>query len=381
MIWKAAIALSVSCAMLAGMPATAGAGQAKAKASEPSRKAKNVILFVGDGAGFSTLHAASVSGYEKPQALFVQNNGHFGVIDTSTVTNWVTDAGAGATAFATGHKTKNLMISQAPDGEFDKKEGTWLKTILEDAEEHGLSTGTISNNGFLNAIPAAFFGHSNSRRNFPELVQQIVAPRYGDGIDVVIGPRNTAAAGDLFAGQEQQLKNLADKGFAITTTFAQQNVKAGKKHMVLTETEDFDMQEAVSTAIAALSKNDKGYFLVVHSDTHLKDVPKSLRRMVDFDKVVEKTVREHPDTLVLFTSDHAWDVHTMKSAPRGQPIVDYLVGDKVHSAEQVPLIGMGPGSEAISGFMDNVNVFDIMANAFGWTIPRDADGRPAISRK
>ena len=37
---------------------------------------RNVILFVGDGAGISSLNAASIVGYGKPQALYVQHLSH-----------------------------------------------------------------------------------------------------------------------------------------------------------------------------------------------------------------------------------------------------------------------------------------------------------------
>ena len=36
------------------------------------RRAKNVILFLGDGAGVSSLNAASIFGYGRPQALYLQ---------------------------------------------------------------------------------------------------------------------------------------------------------------------------------------------------------------------------------------------------------------------------------------------------------------------
>jgi hypothetical protein len=32
----------------------------------------------------------------------------------------------------------------------------------------------------------------------------------------------------------------------------------------------------------------------------------------------------------------------------------------------VPLLGMGPGSERIGGFMSNTDVFGIIMSGFGW---------------
>src|SRR5215472_5238810 len=115
-------------------------------AAAPARAAaKNVILFLGDGVGVSSLNAASIYGYGRPQALFVQRMQHLALADSSTAKEWVTDAAAAATAMATGFKGRNGVVSESPAAERGVKDGETLKTILEFAEEHGLSTGIISN--------------------------------------------------------------------------------------------------------------------------------------------------------------------------------------------------------------------------------------------
>ena len=59
------------------------------------------------------------------------------------------------TAIVTGVKTNNDVISEGPDTVRGKKDGAILKTILEYAEEHGLSTGAITNMPIADATPAA----------------------------------------------------------------------------------------------------------------------------------------------------------------------------------------------------------------------------------
>src|SRR5579863_893301 len=112
-------------------------------------QARNVILFVGDGAGISSLNAAGIYGYGKPQALYLQRMPHLALADSSTAKEWVPDAAASATAWATGYKGRNGVLSQSPAAEQGVKDGETLKTILEFAEERGLSTGIISNDGRL----------------------------------------------------------------------------------------------------------------------------------------------------------------------------------------------------------------------------------------
>src|SRR5215475_8556593 len=153
-------------------------------------QARNVILFVGDGVGVSSLNAASIYGYGKPQALYLQKMPHVALADTSTAKEWVSDAAASATAWATGHKGRNGVISQSPSAEKGVKDGETLKTVLEYAEERGLSTGFISNDdrtGVTAAIVAAFYAHSNNRQASGDIFLQMLNPRFGDGPDVVIG--------------------------------------------------------------------------------------------------------------------------------------------------------------------------------------------------
>ena len=58
-------------------------------------RAKNVILFLADAGGLSTIAAASLHGYGAPRRLYVQRMPHIGLSDTTTVSQIVTDSAAG----------------------------------------------------------------------------------------------------------------------------------------------------------------------------------------------------------------------------------------------------------------------------------------------
>ena len=68
----------------------------------------------------------------------------------------ITDSAAAGTALATGHKTNNGMIAQLPDG-------SNIKTLVELAEEKGMSTGIISTTRLTHATPASFASHNPDR--------------------------------------------------------------------------------------------------------------------------------------------------------------------------------------------------------------------------
>ena len=72
---------------------------------------------------------------------------------TNSKNELITDSSAGATAFATGKKTKNGMVSQAME---DSKD---YKTFIEYAEEHKKATGIVVTSTVTHATPACFYAH------------------------------------------------------------------------------------------------------------------------------------------------------------------------------------------------------------------------------
>ena len=118
-----------------------------------------MILFIGDGAGVSSLNAASIFGYGEPRSLYIQSMPHLALADTSTAKEWVTGGAACASAWATGRKTRNGFVSMSAGAGRDVKDGEVYKTVFEYAQENGLSTGVISNEdrtGITGAVVSAF---------------------------------------------------------------------------------------------------------------------------------------------------------------------------------------------------------------------------------
>jgi alkaline phosphatase len=137
------------------------------------RRAKNVILFVADAGGIPTIHAASLHGYGAPRKLFLQRMPHIALSDTSSASRFVTDSAAGMTAIVTGQKTNNNVVGQSASAERGVRDGEPLKTILEYAEEHGLSTGIITNDALTGATPAALYAKATDRALTAVIFQQV----------------------------------------------------------------------------------------------------------------------------------------------------------------------------------------------------------------
>lgn len=345
-------------------------------------RARNVILFLADAGGVAVLNGASLMAYGEPLKLRVQQWPHLGLSETSPVDEFVSDSANGMSSIVTGVKTRNGVISQAPDAVRGKTDGAPTKTILEYAEERGLLTGVITNKSIADATPAAAYAHSNDRKKWGEIFSQAFTPRFGDGVDLMFG-----------AGRKEISEQLLSRGSSFD--------KLGKAHSrriyasldavpatdarPVVVADQMDVRAATLKAVEALKQSPKGYFLAVEWDAHTNDPREGLKNVADFDRLiaeVEKRV-DLRDTLLLFTADHSFGFQ-VDDGKRGEELLlgydawkaqksedkivrlkNVLVND-THTAEEVPALATGPGAESVRGYFPNTHLFDVMLDAWGW---------------
>ncbi len=148
---------------------------AKAQAAAIAKsagQAKNVILFVGDGMGVSTVTAARIL---QGQSLGLNGEEHnlsfdkfpfAGLVKTYNVDAQTPDSAGTMTAMVTGVKTDVGVIGVDEDivrGDCSTVSGNELTTTLELAELAGLSTGIVSTARITHATPAATYAKSADR--------------------------------------------------------------------------------------------------------------------------------------------------------------------------------------------------------------------------
>lgn len=196
----------------------AGAAQA-AERGAMSGRAKNVILFVGDGMSLSTVAAARIlEGQRHHQSgeenrLSWENFPYTGLSKTYNTDSQTPDSAGTMSAMATGVKTNAGAISvaqQPPKQKGDCKlalQGPLL-TLWELAESAGMSTGVVTTTRLTHATPAATFSHSASRNwehDAPEndkyvgmpdarqaegcqdIARQMIDTPFGSGPEVLMG--------------------------------------------------------------------------------------------------------------------------------------------------------------------------------------------------
>ena len=351
-------------------------------AQEPAR---NVVLFLADAGGIAAINAASFHGYGSPQKLFIQQMPHIGLSDTSPVGSYVSDSAAGMTAIVTGQKTRNGVISQSADAQREVRDGQPLKTILEYAEERGLSTGIVTNDAITGATPAALYAKANDRGMTALIFRQFFTPRFGDGPDIAIGAGRPAIARAL-AETGADIETLgSSNGRPVLRTLDDFRPEASRA-LVVFESGDYAPAVAVGRTLEVLSRNPKGYFLMVEWDSHTDRVREGLEHLLALDRVIAQTARTvGPDTLLLFTADHSFDLRVRggttaapllvgleeaEAAARAEERRDISTRsirmENSHTAEEVLVAAQGPGSERVHGYLANSDLFGIMMSALGW---------------
>ena len=362
------VILSVTFAAVA---AHAQAPKPDATKAKP-RTARNVILFLGDGTGLSTIHAASLHGHGEPQKLYIQRMPHLALSETSSAGRWVTDSAAGMTAIVTGQKTHNGVISQSSDAIRGKQDGRPLKTILEYAEEKGLLTGVVTNSPLADATPAATYAHANDRATFGQIFRYVVEPCYGNGVDVAIGPGIERIISETQALGIDLPNALQKKGYRYVQDDSEglRKAAADKQRVVglFSSAGEFDLELATDTALDILERSPQGFFLMVESNNHSRDVAHTLGRTVKMDRLIEEVAdrMKGTDTLILFTADHSYDMRLSGGVVKGESILPGMVVEGNHAGEEVLVAAQGPGAENVHGFMRNTQLFDVMMDAFGW---------------
>ncbi|MFT5757742.1 MAG: alkaline phosphatase [Alteromonadaceae bacterium] len=140
-------------------------------------KAKNVILFVGDGMGMSTLTAARIlDGQNKGQSgeegyLSFETFPYSAQVKTYNVDAQTPDSAGTMTAMISGVKSDAGVIGineNVQRGDCSTVAGNELVTALELAEIKGLSTGVISTARITHATPAAAYAKS-AERNWEDI--------------------------------------------------------------------------------------------------------------------------------------------------------------------------------------------------------------------
>ncbi len=325
----------------------------------------NVILMIGDGMGIAQLQSGIMA---SDIPLNITKLRHIGFQNTKPAGSDITDSGASSTAMSTGTKTYNGRIAVDTTG----KE---LKTILEYAEEAGLSTGLISTSAITHATPASFVAHHPDRNDYQAIAKDFLDTEF-----------------ELIMGGGWNHFNLREDGLVLTDTLKSRGygifrrlpdklpeeerfvVLADSVHMPPASKRGDFLPDATAMALKVLRKNKDGFFLMVEGSQidwagHANDTEYMVREVLDFDRAVGQALefaKKNPNTLLIVTADHETGGMVLYGRDEESNTLQAGFNTDGHSALMVPVFAYGPGASEFHGFYENTAIFDKMKKVFGF---------------
>ncbi len=325
-------------------------------------KAKNVILFIGDGMGPNQVALAKFATGGPDHRLSFENFPITGIVYNHSSESLYTDSAAAATSWATGVKTINRYLSV----DAEKK---LLPTIPELLSTKGFKSGLVATSSITHATPAAFYAHIDSRYKEKEIAKMLI----DSDIDIALGggqeffdvpPEdglfmiydNTLLDSSLLNSKEQVIGLFAEDGFDRSLGTPTQ----------------LEMTQVALNFLKNKSQNCAGFFLMSEGSQidwagHDNNAQYMLVEFADFDATVQAATDfaiKNQDTLILVTADHATGGLVLQR-PKGSNVrAQWTTGS--HDLSPINIYAYGPGSELFSGVMDSTEIFDRILQALDY---------------
>ena len=323
-----------------------------APAAKP--KAKNVILFIGDGMTVANRTAARILSKGIVQGKYTGRLSFddfpcTALIGTSSVDSIATDSANSMSAYTTGHKGSVNALGVYASKSIDPLDHPKVETIGELVKRLSRkSVGVVTDAEVEDATPAGMFVHTRQRREYLSIVDQFLA----SGVDVLMGggsvsfvPKSTPlrvplAAADAYKRRLDERDVIADfaaRGYTTARTadelaaaaaapatrkllglFHEGNLDGAlDRHVLKAGTvEQFpqqpDLTQLTRDALTVLSRNPDGFVLLVEAGSidkfsHRLDGERSVYDTVLLSNAVQVAkdwAATRNDTLIIVTPDH-----------------------------------------------------------------------------
>ena len=330
-----------------------------------SVKAKNVILFVGDGMSITTLTASRI--WQGQQAgllgeehfLHFERYPHSALIKTYNTNQQSPDSAGTMSAMMTGVKTRAGLISIGPEQDrtdCKNSEKHHQETLFEWGYERGFSTGIVTTARLTHATPAATYAHSPDRGWEADLLRhpnaywygcdsiakQLVEKAFPAGLDIALGGGASRLEGyfDSFQqqfGQQQLIQNQQQ------LLQLNKNTPSGPVlgvfsagHMAFEldrikrrgDKQQPSLKQMAENALQYLQRKDEPYLLIIEGARidqahHKGNAARALAETAMLAETVERLdeLTADEDTLIIVTADHSHSFVMAGYPKRGNPIL------------------------------------------------------------
>ncbi|CAJ0603467.1 unnamed protein product [Cylicocyclus nassatus] len=313
------------------------------------KKPKNVILFIGDGLGISTLTSARIHNNQASnhgyltKSMFFENFDAVGLVKTSSIDHHVTDSAAGAVSFYTGWKAESHRLGLKPGTKtFCTNDNTmWITDgIAEGALDKGMEVGFVTNTRVTHATPAALYAKGVHRKyefddagkefancTIVDIALQLLSypankfkvlmgggksnlrstsngGKRKDGRDIDIEWSNLGGKRRVMLSVED-LHEVVSEDEKLLGLFADSHVREPSNHSLPR------LYEMTVKAIKQLQSGENGFFLMVEGglidvEQHVNRLYPAFRDVREFDLSIQKAreMTDPSETLIIVTADH-----------------------------------------------------------------------------
>ena len=374
----------------------------------PAAPKKNVLFFLGDGMGITTLTASRIYSVGEDGNLTIDTLPETAFLKTYSNDSQVTDSAPSMAAYMTGVKSNNGVIAMDSEAtqldDCSASKGKAVTTLLELAKKSGMGTGVVTSTRVTHATPAATYAHICNRDLENDIAVQAVPggtgfnSALGDGLDVILGGgRKQFLPSTALKGGRSDNRDLVAELKALGYNYA-----ASKDELAAADSSkrliglfndshlsyDLDrangkaptepsLTEMTTKAIEVLSKKDKGFFLMVEGGRidhalHDTNAKRALQDTVAFDNALKAAIDQmkslDPDlknTLIVVTADHdhtlvlnGYAKRTGKTTDSEAGVLGVVknyagtaIGQPATDANSMPysIIGFGNGSNRVDG--------------------------------
>ncbi|MFP1787234.1 alkaline phosphatase [Lonsdalea quercina] len=363
-----------------------------------TRKAKNVILFIGDGLSVAHRTGARIlsKGITEGKAagkLAIDDLQYMAFAGTSSTDSIAADSANTMSAYMTGHKSGvnaiGVYVSRSKNSLEHPKQETLGELVTRSTN---MALGIVSDAELEDATPAAVVSHTRRRADKAEIASMF----YDVQPTVMLGGGSAYFLPKSIPGSKRKddinyVEKFQQAGYTLATDAQtlKQNAATATKLLGLFHTGNMDgvldrrflkndvakkfpnqpdLTEMTQAALDVLSKNKDGFFLMVESAlidkaSHPLDWERAFYNTIMLDQsvaVAKKFVETHPDTLIIVTGDHTHGISIIGTVDDNKPGAE--MREKVGVYEDAGYPNYRDANK--DGYPDDVNVSKRLAVFF-----------------
>ncbi|KAF5295155.1 hypothetical protein FQR65_LT10543 [Abscondita terminalis] len=346
--------------------------------------AKNVILFIGDGMGLTTITSTRIYSKTEKKYLSFETFPNLGILKTYAADKLVPDSCSTGTALFCGVKAnvKTTGVDATVkymDCNASLNKNAQLESIISWAQAAGKRTGFVTTTRVTHATPSALYAHSPSRKweceakippdalKCKDIARQLVEDFPGRNINVIMGGGRQCLVSNVTGTFDDPIDTwscFSKDGRNLIDDWKKMKMASGVSHSVVTNNRDLNslnlnteyvlgifanghlkmnhkrnpnpegmpsLTDMTEKAIRLLQGNKNGFILMVEGGLidfahHRGYARQALSETAEFSNAVQKAVElteaESHETLIIVTSDHSHSLVFTGSADRSVSILD-----------------------------------------------------------